>query len=731
VNIRQTYLDNEFRQIFRNLGNPERTSKLQPETWVKYAKKCGATTMFMDFRSQFYANHESEFIPKDPVLGGRDLCREFADACRKHGMKCCAYIPPCTIESLEHGHDDWQQRTPDGQKEARNWGFWRTIFCYNTGFRNLFAGHLAEVARKYKVHGFYIDGVIYGFGACYCETCKAKFRQETGQEMPTEPKWDSPLWHTYIQWRYRQVAEIGKLIGEAVHKVDPKIAVIWNCTYYNTGWYAGASPAQAAWLDFAGVERLPTGHWGGYPGFTYTEELAWDISLNRALRFGQWSQHYSYFPPVMRRAEIFLTANAAAAFGAQGCPQERCNHMADYYARIQQAEPWMIDSVSANDVALHYSVLAQNAFYQPSNHGEINKAMGDVRGLYKALLNSHLPAEVVNDEWLEQEPLGGFRTVILPNSVCLTPKATAALQEYVQAGGTLIATMETGLRDSQGHRTGDELLWKGSGLKFVGDIQTLGVKVADWFPDKPPVIETDVSANPDQFLMFGAKAAMKKWIGEDITPRPSGDISERREVHQFAETPSVHLSARAVEVEADRQWKTILPMRYRRDKAEGFLTTPAVLTRKCGKGRIVYVNFQLGEQAAGMTTLTGTVAAHPWWQCFVGQLVRAAAGTPKVAVEAPVCIKTALWKQPALNRYALHLVNELSTTGVRAVQHVDFVPVPAKVTILLPGVMKVKVVVGGKVAGTPRLDAKVSRKGKAWTVTFPAIEERAVIECSC
>lgn len=26
-------------------------------------------------------------------------------------------------------------------------------------------------------------------------------------------------------------------------------------------------------------------------------------------------------------------------------------------------------------------------------------------------MNSHLPAEVVNDEWLEQEPLGEFRTV--------------------------------------------------------------------------------------------------------------------------------------------------------------------------------------------------------------------------------------------------------------------------------------------------------------------------------
>ena len=116
----------------------------------------------------------------------------------------------------------------------------------------------------------------------------------------------------------------------------------------------------------------------------------------------------------------------------------------------------------------------------------------------------------------------------------------------MREGGTLIATMETGLRDSLGHRTGDELLWKGSGLKFLGEIETVGVKVADWFPDKMPVVEGDCSASPDQFLMFGTKAAMKSWLGEDITLGRSCDGFEHREIHQFAQTPSVHLSAKAV-----------------------------------------------------------------------------------------------------------------------------------------------------------------------------------------
>ena len=726
MKIRPTYLDNEFRQVFRNLSVPDRTLGINPEQWVKYCKRNGATTVFMDFRSQFYANHDSQYIPKDPVLGDRDLAAEFATAARKHGLKYCAYIPACCVESLEHGHDDWQQRTADGGKECRNWGFWHTIFCYNTGFGQLYADHLREVAQKYKVHGFYIDGVIYGFGACYCETCKAKFREETGQEMPVKPDWSSKLWYQYIDWRYRQVAAIGKLIGEAVHAVDPKIAVVWNCAFFATGWFAGATPAQAEWMDFAGVELLPTGMWGGMfqNGYSYAEDLAWAMSLNRALRYGQWSQHYSYFTPLTRRAEILTTANVACAFGAQGCPQEHCSHLGDYLGRIKAVEPWLIDSVSAADVALHYSVLAQNAYYRPDSMDDLPRAQVDVRGVYKALLNSHRPAEVITDEWLEQEPLAPFRAILLPNSVCLTAKATAALQTYVQQGGTVIATLETGRRDAMGRPVGDELLWKGSGLMFGGPLEVLPVTYATWSENKLPVVEADVSANPDQFLMFGTKAAMKDWIGEDITLGKRPDGFERREIHQFLETPSVHVSTKAVQVLPDASWKTLLPMKFRRDKAVGFETCPGVLVKKLGKGRIVYVNFQVGAQAAGSNSMTGTAPAHPWWRAFVRHLVDVAAGAPAVDVAAPVCVKTALWKQPALSRYVLHLVNELSSVSVGNIQREDLIPVPASVTITLPGVKKVKVVIGGR-------GAKVKRAGRGWRVDLSRIEERAVIECRC
>ena len=722
---RPGHLDNEFRHVFRNLSYPDRYTKLNTDRWAQYCKKNGATTLFMDFRSAFYSYHPSDFIPRDPELGDRDLAAELAAAAKKHDLKFCAYIPPTGIESLEHGHDDWQSRTADGSKECKNWGFWRTVFCYNTGFKKIFAGNLHEISEKYHPHGFFIDGVIYGFSACYCKTCKAMFRKETGKDMPEKPDWNSKLWYDYVDWRYRQVEAVGKMIGDAIHSVDPKISIVWNCGYPSTGWEAAQSPAQGQWMDYACSEMLPSGTWGGMfmNGYTYAEELGWMMTLNRAVKYGKWGNHYTYFPPSIQKAEIITTANTSCAFGAQGCAQEHTKHLAEYLGRIKEAEPWMIDSESAADTALHYSVLAQNSYYRPNDHGEIHRCLLDCRGVFKALVNNHTPVEAITDEWIENYDISRFRAIILPNSATLTAKAVSALKEFVKDGGNLIASMETGLRDKYGKRVGRELLWKGSGLSFVKELPVFNEEPAVWHPDKNPELKYGLTSSPDQFLLFASKTDMKKWIGEDITMDGRPEVFERREINQFIETPSVHFAAKAILVAADRNWKTILSMRFRLDRKTGFKEGPAVLQRSFGKGKITYVNFQFGEQAASLVSgIIGTGGPHPWWRHFIGTLLETAAGKPRIRVEAPTCVKMTVWKQPKLKRFAIHVFNELSSLGVQNIQREDLIPVPVKIEISLPGIKSVKAVVGGE-------NAKVSRCGNKWFVDLKQLQERVILEC--
>jgi hypothetical protein len=100
----------------------------------------------------------------------------------------------------------------------------------------------------------------------------------------------------------------------------------------------------------------------------------------------------------------------------------------------------------------------------------------------------------------------------------------------------------------------------------------------------------------------------------------------------------VHVGGKAVAVAPasspdGAQWKTLLPMRYRCDKNQGFVTCPSVLSRKLGKGKIVYVNFQIGQQGLRAGTAWGALTAHPWWRHFLTfhgapERLRMSAGAP-------------------------------------------------------------------------------------------------------
>ena len=710
-----TYLDNEFRQLFRNLAFPDRTKNMDVAAWVKYAKKVGATTVFLDIKTS-HANWDTTLIPRDPFLGDRDLGAELAHAAKKHGLKFCFYIQASNVDSIQEGHDHWQCRTADGGLEAKNWGWCSTQFCYNSDYRDLLQAMMREVTAKYRPHGWFVDCFGAGFSACYCEACVRKYRADTGLALPAKPDWSNPDWHTYLRWRYAEQAEAARLMHEAVHAVDERVAIVWNSAAVWRGWYAAQSPGKCQWLDFACAEHV-VGSLGGelqrFPAFTYADLMAWTIAVTRAYQFGQRVNYYQYFQPHVQLAEALLATNMIAAGGAQLSLQEHSKHTPKVMQRLRQTEPYLRDARSAADVALHYSETAHNAYYHPEGFGTDLSFYHETGGVFKGLLSAQALAEAVCDEQLEQSDLGGYRLIVLPNSVHLSPAALDNLRRYVEKGGTLLASLETGRHDPCGRPQSDELLWAGSGLKSRGVIETLA-------PHKGPPrgvlsLEADRPAVPDQFLVFGSRKDLKAWIGEDpmLGRRPDG--VERAEGPQMADRPSCHLPAPAVEVVADASWRTLFRLRFRRTREAGWQECPAALTRRYGKGCITYLNFQLG------TVISST--GHAWWTHLLRRLVAVTAGPGAVRIQAPSCVKSFLWRQAEQGRYVLHLVNELSSQGVREMQRADHIPVPVAVKIALPGVKSVKPVIGGK-------GCTIKRSGRTWTVGHPGIHERLVVICS-
>jgi len=177
--MKKTYMDNEFRQVFRNYTYPDALGSVNPDEFMKYSKKSGAGLVFMDVKTQAYALYDTEILPKDPLLGKRDLAGEISDAARKYGLKWGAYIAPQTIESMYQDKMDWMQVSISGKPvELKPW---KTLFCWNSPFGSHFHKMLREIAEKYRPHAFYIDGLVIWGDACFCRHCKEKYLRETGK----------------------------------------------------------------------------------------------------------------------------------------------------------------------------------------------------------------------------------------------------------------------------------------------------------------------------------------------------------------------------------------------------------------------------------------------------------------------------------------------------------------------------------------------------------------------
>ena len=105
--------------------------------------------------------------------------------------------------------------------------------------------------------------------------------------------------------------------------------------------------------------------------------------------------------------------------------------------------------------------------------GEKAKALVDdpALGFYQALIEARIPFEMVHDRLLDRQHIAQFRTLILPNIAALSNLQCQQINEFVEAGGSVVATYETSLYDEWGVCRQDFGLASLFGVSFAGGPQ--------------------------------------------------------------------------------------------------------------------------------------------------------------------------------------------------------------------------------------------------------------------
>ena len=89
-------------------------------------------------------------------------------------------------------------------------------------------------------------------------------------------------------------------------------------------------------------------------------------------------------------------------------------------------------------------------------------------GYYQALIEARIPFEMVHDRLLDPAHTDPYRVLIFPNIAALSDAQCGQIRDYVQRGGSIVATYETSLYDEWGVRRSDYGLAELFGAPYDG-----------------------------------------------------------------------------------------------------------------------------------------------------------------------------------------------------------------------------------------------------------------------
>ncbi len=660
--------------------------------WVEETVGCGYTLSVMDgkaraaaaahgvsisemgFVDPFYAYYDSRLLKKrSPHVPLARLPQDIAEY-KRLGVRILGVYPPCLQGEVYENHPDWRRiatnttEIPQIDMQALPHG---GMLCLLGPYGDFFIDVLAEILEQFPdVDAFSFDGLHYG-GVCYCHHCRENFRKDSGAEIPNTDLND-PAFRRYQHWADRRMENLVQRMQSRLKAMKPEVALVtWTTNAGRFGHFLSIprnmparmnllldAPDQEFWLDETnrGTTIVPA-FANAYIWATTNHRVAFSepYILSHGNPYGKDS-----FPPqeILRRMMLALTYGASPSIAVAQPPnlQAELYHCLD---EVQRRKPWLTHKTPEPWGALLMSDNTRN-FYGRSAGLVEERYMAAVWGAFRTAVEEHLPITVINDWNLNPADLARYRVLWLPNAACLDEAQVAAIEQFVRAGGGLVASLDTSLFDEFGNPREKFALGPVLGVDYRG------------LPAASPAAKEEIDVNFAQAI--GPDYWEKRKNVFDFRQNVTSLLNQARMQTYVGDNP-VTFKGPAVRV-APHGDATQIIATLENKPGTGAPAFPGVVTQACGKGRVVY--FAAGLDAAYY------LYSYPYQRLALKHAVTwAASAPPSVTVAAPMCVHATTMRQTkqtkaGAERLVVHLFSDLNTTAHHALP-VDDVPLREEV----------------------------------------------------
>ena len=365
------------------------------------------------------------------------------------GIEFVAYYCIEYDEGAARRFPEWRVQKADGSPLIRDdlYAKW-SLVCYQTGYRAYALAQLKEIVTNYRPDALFLD--IFGASLCYCDNCRSKFHSRFGYPLPETQDGLKAHKKDVTAFLDRNAEEFLEEIRTNLKAIDPSLAITINFACHYPDYIRHM-------LDYQYSEPLLKDNW-------FSSAYARDTAEGQypMLAPGEASAVYNYDKPALYICDL-------SAIAAQGCrvgmysgsqhidgtlEHEEAKRLGGTYAELKNMEPCFTATrrpvrcvgIIQSDIskAAGADDFMADAILRMKRHSPHTEA---ILGAMMACEQAKLPYSILPENKVNGETLSGYDLILMPEVYVAKPALVKALEAFVQAGGKLIISGRTGLRD--------------------------------------------------------------------------------------------------------------------------------------------------------------------------------------------------------------------------------------------------------------------------------------------
>jgi hypothetical protein len=416
-----------------------------------------------------YYQTKVPFHRKGKYLGDRDLFGDCFRAAKQRGLRVIARLSPdLNWEDAVAAHPEWFEQDTEGRPvvHTEDSRLFRTCM-FSTYMTDYIPAIMREINSLYEVDGFYTNGwpPLGKLPVCHCAICR---------NLPpsgTVDYWDKFNERTFFLWKlYDSIAKeksAGNFyfanLGAGIRCSANLVEVGELCEWFqadNQG--RGGEPAPIWGCAMQGrvcravqKGKMATNLTGGWS----TGPVRWRGVAK------SWAEARMWMDETVASGMVpyFHIVGAENGMGEDRRSLEPAREFFNWTAKHDR------HFVNKRSIASIGVVMGQRTqlFYQPPQGASAEQYM---EGMYCALLEGRFLFDFVHEEQLALANLQKYSALLLPNIAMLSDFQIGQLRAYVAAGGSLLATFETGLYTERNQKRADFGLADLLGIHKASDI---------------------------------------------------------------------------------------------------------------------------------------------------------------------------------------------------------------------------------------------------------------------